>query len=350
LAAAPTPTLQEFELIARLCAKLPSSRRTILGAGDDCAIFAPGRAHQVITVDSMVEGVHFESAWTTPELLGARALTVNLSDVAAMGASATVCVVNLAVRAGLDYRFFERLYTGLRRAALAAGVDVVGGNVTRGKELAITIALIGELGSGAMRRDQARAGDAIYVTGTIGDAALGLRILNGSIKARGRDRAFLINRFLAPTARLAAGRKLARLRPLPSAIDVSDGLWQDLGHIRAASRVGVEVAADAIPLSSAYRGVLGRHPALALTGGDDYELLFCIRTSLSTAALARRLGVPVTRIGQVTKRPGARLLVEGKPISLARLAAALLVPSARRRTRLADRQLKGWDQLRNGAN
>ena len=344
MAAATTKNLQEFELIARLCAKLPQSRRTILGVGDDGAVLAPRRAPQLITIDSMVEDVHFKRAWTTPEALGARALTVNLSDVAAMGGVPTTCVVNLAVSPGLDYRFFERLYAGLRQAALAARVDVVGGNVTRAKQLAITIALSGEVGDGVMRRDQARVGDAIYVTGTLGDAALGLRILQGSIKARGAKRAFLLKRFLAPTARLAAGRKLARLRPVPAAIDLSDGLWQDLGHLLAASRVGAELAAETLPLSPAYRVVTGGDPTLALTGGDDYELLFCTRTELSAAMLARRLGVPVTRIGRIVKRRGARLFAHGRLIAEAPPARG----SKRARASLPDLQLRldGWDQLR----
>jgi thiamine-monophosphate kinase len=348
LAASTTKPLQEFELIARLCATLPTSRRTILGVGDDCAVIAPGRARQLVTIDSMVEDVHFKRAWTTPEALGARALTVNLSDVAAMGGVPMTCVVNLAVSAGLDYRFFERLYAGLREAALAAGVDVVGGNVTRANQLAITIALIGEIHGNVMRRDQARVGDAIYVTGTLGDAALGLRILQGATKAHGANRAVLLKRFLAPAARLAAGRKLARLRPAPAAIDISDGLWQDLGHVLAASGVGAEVAADTLPLSPAYRAVTGGDPQLALTGGDDYELLFCSPTALSAAALSRRLGVPVTRIGRIVKRRGARLFTNGQLIAESPPASG--TKRARTSLRVAQPLLGGWDQLRGGGN
>jgi thiamine-monophosphate kinase len=335
--------LHEFELIARLCANLPKSRRTILGVGDDCAMIAPAAARQLITIDSMVEDVHFKHAWTTPEALGARALTVNLSDVAAMGGIPTICVVNLAVRPGLDYRFFERLYAGLRQGASASRVDVVGGNVTRASQLAITIALIGEVRDGVMRRDQARAGDSIYVTGTVGDAALGLQILSGAVRVKGATREFLINRFRAPTARLEAGQKLARLRPVPSAIDLSDGLWQDLGHVLHASGVGAEVAAETIPLSSAYRAVMGDDPRIALTGGDDYELLFCTGATLSRAALARALGVPVTCIGQIVKRRGARLFQDGRLISDAP------PPDGRKRSAARGRsQFGGWDQLRGG--
>lgn len=317
----------EFALIARLCAKLPRRAGTILGPGDDCAILAPSRRPQLITIDSMVEGVHFKLEWTTPRMLGARALTVNLSDIAAMGGAPTSCVVNLAIRPGLDTAFFDRLYAGMAAAASAAGVDIVGGNITRANELAITIALQGDASAGIMRRDSAHTGDAIYVTGTIGDAGAGLRILDGQLESRGAARKFLVRRFLTPTARVEAGKRLARLRPAPAAIDVSDGLWQDLSHILGRSGVGAEIDPAAIPLSPAYRAVVGENPELALTGGDDYELLFCMRPRLSDAALADRLGVAVHRIGTI---------INGK--------SAVLTGGNRRETA----RLSGWDQLRRG--
>ncbi len=298
----------EFELIARLTAKLRRGPGTLLGPGDDCAILKPARVRELITIDSMVEGVHFRLAWGSPEALGARALTVNLSDVAAMGGRPTACVVNLAIRPGLDARFFDRLYAGLERAAEAARVDIVGGNVTRAEALAITIALVGEARGGVTLRDAARPGDYLYVTGTLGDAALGWRILDGRIKARGAVRRYLIDRFLNPVARLAAGALLARFRPAPAAIDISDGLWQDLGHILERSGVGAEVDAASLPLSPAYRAVAGDDLALALGGGEDYELLFALRAEKSPAELGRRLGVAVSRIGRIVRGRRARLV------------------------------------------
>jgi thiamine-monophosphate kinase len=319
--------LEEFSLIARLVAKLPQSRRTILGPGDDCAILTPSRAEQIVTIDSMVEGVHFRVEWTTPEALGARALAVNLSDIAAMGGTPTACVVNLAIRPGLGVRFFDRLYGGLAQAAAAAKTDIVGGNITRANELAITITVMGEVPDGALRRDTARVGDEIYVSGTVGDAAAGLGILKGEIKVRGKARAYLVNRYLSPSARLEAGRRLARVRPRPAAIDISDGLIQDLGHILERSGVGAEVEVDAIPQSEAYRTVIGEEPALALGGGDDYELLFCVRRGESAAVLSRRLGVAVSRIGRI---------VRGRQVTL-------IGPDGVRRL---SNGLGGWNQLR----
>jgi thiamine-monophosphate kinase len=319
----------EFHLIERLLKRLGPGRCATLGPGDDCAILPPAHARQLLTIDSMVEDVHFKLAWGTPEALGARALTVNLSDIAAMGGKPTVCVVNLAVRDGLGMRFFDRMYEGLRKAAAHAEVEVVGGNITRAGALAITIALLGEVRGAALRRDRARPGDTIYVTGTLGDAAAGLRILSRRLHAGAAARKFLVNRFLQPAARLKAGLALARIKPAPAAIDLSDGLWQDLGHILERSGAGAEIDAGALPLSAAYRATIGDDPALALGGGEDYELLFCLRHAVAAPALTRRLGVRVSRIGRITSSGTAVLL------------------DARGSVRSGAPPLPGWDQLRS---
>lgn len=317
----------EFELIERLCRDLPHGPRTVLGPGDDCAILTPTRKPQLYTIDSMVEGAHFELEWLSPVQLGARALEVNLSDIAAMGGVAHACVVNLGIRPGLNAAFFERLYLGLGHSARKAGVDVVGGNITQAAQLTITIALLGEVAGQALRRDTARVGDEIFVTGTLGDAALGWRIMAGKVQANRASGKFLASRFLAPQARLAAGQKLSRMQPVPAAIDISDGLLQDLGHILERSGVGAEVDLEAIPRSPHYRAVAGERIDLALGGGEDYELLFCLAPGRSPAELSRRLEVAVHRIGRiVSRKQGLRLREPGGRLVLA--------PGER-----------GWDQL-----
>ena len=183
LSARGTPS-SEFELIARLSAGIRLSRRTVLGVGDDCAVVSRPHGPLLFTIDSIVEKVHFDLRWGTPEALGARALAVNLSDIAAMGGRPTACVVNLGVREGVASRTLERIYSGLRDAAREASTDIVGGNITRARELSITIALLGEAGRGVMRRDAARVGDEIFITGTLGDAALGWRILAGKLNLK----------------------------------------------------------------------------------------------------------------------------------------------------------------------
>jgi len=226
----------------------------------------------------------------------------------------------------------DRIYAGLRTAARATGVEIVGGNITRGRQLSITIALLGEAGRGVMRRDSARPGDDIFVTGTLGDAALGWRLLAGKLHARILARAnskkyrgakkFLVERFVRPQARLLAGQRLAGLRPAPAAIDISDGLLQDLGHILERSAVGAEIDASRIPISPAYRAILGDDLTHALGGGEDYELLFCARPGHSESQLTRRFGLAVRQIGKVVR--GRRLKLVG--------AAA---------------KTAGWDQMRS---
>ncbi len=319
----------EFELIARLSAGIRLGRRTILGAGDDCAIVSRPRGQALFTIDSLVENVHFDLRWGTAQALGARALAVNLSDIAAMGGRPTACVVNLAVREGIAARTLERIYAGLRDAAREASTDIVGGNITRARELSITIAMLGEVGRAAMRRDTARPGDEIFVTGTLGDAALGWRILARKLKVRGnakKDRAarkYLVERFLRPQARLYPGQRLAALKPAPAAIDVSDGFMQDLGHILERSGVGADIDASRIPLSPAYRALMGGDLVHALTGGEDYELIFCARPGLHESELSRRLRVGVRRIGTIVRGRRVNLMGDSAPI------------------------IAGWDQLRS---
>jgi thiamine-monophosphate kinase len=321
--------LSEFELIARLSAGIRVSPRTVLGAGDDCAILARPRGRMLLTIDSLVENVHFDLRWSSADALGARALAVNLSDIAAMGGRPTACVVNLAVREGITARTLDGIYAGLRKAARESSTDIVGGNITHARQLSITIALLGEAGRGVMRRDTARPGDEIFVTGTLGDAALGWRLLAGKLKIRGntkKDRAagkFLIDRFRHPQARLYAGQRLVAVRPAPAAIDVSDGLMQDLGHILERSGVGAEIDPSRIPLSPAYRALMGDNLVHALTGGEDYELIFCARPGHTESALSQRLRVDVRRIGTIVKGKRANLIGASAPI------------------------VAGWDQLRS---
>jgi len=312
----------EFELIERLVKGLRISRKIILGPGDDCAILAPSKAPQLFTIDSMIEGVHFRLGWGPPEKLGAKALAVNLSDIAAMGGTPTACVINLAIREGLDARFFDRLYIGIRKTAQRYDTDVVGGNITHGDRLAITVALLGDASRNIMRRDLARIGDDVFVTGTVGDSAAGLAILDGKLKARGATREYLIERHLNPTPRIEAGLALAKLNPAPAAIDISDGLLQDLGHIAKRSGVGAEIDAASVPVSPAYRKLMRDDLSLALGGGEDYELLFSVGSGHSEQSLSRALGVPVHRIGRIIN--GRRIMVRGTH----------------------NVKLRGWDQLR----
>ncbi len=261
----------------------------------------------------MVEDVHFKVGWGSPQQTGIRALEVNLSDIAAMGGTPHTCVINLAVRPTLALEYIDGLNEGFRTAARRSSVDIVGGNITSASELAITIALVGDAAKNVLRRDTARVGDDIFVTGTVGDAALGWRILANEMRAPAKARQHLVSRYLEPAARIEAGSRLAKLRPSPAAIDISDGLLQDLGHILERSKVGAEIDAAAVPISAAYRQTVN-DLSYALSGGEDYELLFCAPARLSARELTRRLGVAVTRIGRIVK--GRRIKLSGAKLPL----------------------------------
>ncbi len=165
-----------------------------------------------------------------------------------------------------------------------------------------------------MRRDSARPGDEIFVTGTLGDAALGWRVLSGELTARGVARSYLLDRFFSPPNRLRAGQRLAAIVPTPSAIDISDGLLQDLGHILERSRVGAEIDSSSIPLSPAYRTVMGGDDiSYAFSGGEDYELLFCLRPGHRESELTRRVRAPVRRIGRITRQRRLKVIGSHQP-------------------------------------
>ena len=306
------PTLRdagEFGLLARLLPTLPTAGVDVrLGPGDDCAVVA-ARGALLLTVDALVEGVHFRRDWLTPAALGRKAFAVNASDIAAMGGQPRWCVVQIGAPARTPAADVAAISRAVAGAAARAGAALVGGNLSRAAELSVTLALIGAAPPRPLTRAGARPGDAIYVTGALGDAALGVRLLRRERTAQGAA----VRRFRAPTPRLAAGALLARRRLASAMIDVSDGLVQDLGHLCAASRVGARVELARVPCSAAVRraGV-----ELALHGGEDYELLFTVppRREAALARAAGQLGCRITRIGEVTRGRRVRVVdLQGRP-------------------------------------
>jgi thiamine-monophosphate kinase len=295
--------LGEFGLIARIERAAGRSIRggkgVVLGIGDDAAILRarPGE-DVVLTTDALVEGVHFRFATQPPRAIGRRALVANLSDLAAMGARPLGCLLALAAPPDLLVRTLDGVLAGILREAAMHGCPLVGGNVTRARETSLTITAVGAVAHGrALTREGARAGDRILLTGTLGGAALGV--------ARAERGAGRLSR--VPTPRLAAGRALARVRGVGGCIDVSDGLEADLGHLLEPAALRAVLDLARIPRPPGFDAAcrrLGMDPdALALGGGEDYELLFTLRPQAPSARiLARRLGVPVAEIGQVIRR------------------------------------------------
>lgn len=304
----------EFELIREYFARPLTDASVRCGIGDDAALLAlPAGEELVVTTDTLVSGRHFPEA-AAPFDIGWKALAVNLSDLAAMGARARWVTLALTLPDSNE-AFLRAFADGFFALADAAGVSLVGGDTTRGP-LSLTITAMGSVPAGAaLCRDGARAGDDVYVSGTVGDAGLGLRLelqqWVDDLDPQARE--FALARLRRPEPRLALG---LALRGVASAcLDVSDGLAQDLGHLLAASGVGAELELDALPRSVALAGIdAGFADILALTSGDDYELLFTAPPSARDAVAA--LPLSCARIGVITAERGLRFRRHGQPIEM----------------------------------
>jgi thiamine-monophosphate kinase len=316
--------LSEFDLIAEYFNR-PRPVRATLGIGDDCALLTPGAGMQTaISSDMLVEGRHF-FAGADPVQLGHKSLAVNLSDLAAMGARPVGFTLALALPSA-DRAWLAGFSAGLFALADAHGCELIGGDTTKGP-LNICITIFGELAPGeALRRDAARPGDDIWISGTLGDARLALAAYRNEPGAgetlAGETARFAAasGRLHAPTPRVALGRLLAQQRIAHAAIDISDGLVGDIGHILKLSRVGATLDVDALPAGPALAGCAQAwRRAYAAAGGDDYELCFTAPASAREAVLAAgaQSGTPVTRVGRIEAEPGLRLVdAHGAPLAL----------------------------------
>ncbi|RPJ44250.1 MAG: thiamine-phosphate kinase [Betaproteobacteria bacterium] len=311
----------EFELISRYFTH--ATPRTLLGVGDDAALVKAGSGMVLaVAADMLVGGRHFFSD-ADPQSVGHKALAVNLSDMAAMGATPRWATLGIALPE-VDTRWLAAFTRGFMALARKHGVDLIGGDTTRGP-LNICVQIIGEVPARrALRRDGAKAGDDIWVSGTLGDAALAVAARNRRIRLKPAERAQALRRLDWPAPRIALGMALRGVAR--SVIDVSDGLVADLGHICERSRVAAVVAVERLPVSALLRRHLASPvaQAAALAGGDDYELCFTAAPAKRAAVerAAGRAGLRVTRIGRVIRAPqGACSVVvvdrDGLPLPLA---------------------------------
>lgn len=306
-----------IERIARRAGRAPGSLWP-LAIGDDAAVLRPpADADLVLSTDAQVENVHFRFEREAPRTIGRRALAVNLSDLAAMGAAPLGGLLSLAAPRSLEVAVFDALIDGVVAEGKRYGCPLVGGNLSRAQHCSLHVTVVGRVARDrALRRDTLRAGDEVFVTGDLGAAALAR--LRADATGRRSTR--------VPVPRLAAGRRLARWRETTACIDVSDGLRTDLAHLLEDRRLGAEIDASAVPRPRGFSRAcasLGLDPeALLFDGGEDYELLFARRPGsradrgapgragdarVATAdRLASTLGVRVTRIGRVSDRPGIR--------------------------------------------
>jgi thiamine-monophosphate kinase len=305
--------LSEFALIERYFSACGARRSdVILGVGDDAALLAPPPGSELVAAtDTLVAGVHFPPD-SPPASIGHRALAVNLSDLAAMGARPAWALLALTLPQA-DEAWLAEFAAGFAVLARGHEVALVGGDTTRGP-LCVTVQLLGHVPAGsALRRAGGRAGDALFVSGTPGDAAAGLELEQARLTAEPAAAAYLRARFLRPEPRVALGE---RLRGHASAcIDVSDGLLGDAAKLAAASGTGVELDYQQLPLSAPLLATVGdpRARELALGGGDDYELCFAVPAP-AVARLTSELPPAhwrYARIGTITASAGARLLRDG---------------------------------------
>ncbi|MHB8377295.1 MAG: thiamine-phosphate kinase [Dehalococcoidia bacterium] len=296
----------EFALIERLRQRLPQATdaRLLAGIGDDAAVWRSD-GYTMATTDTLVEGVHFLREAAAPSDAGWKALAVNISDIAAMGGTPTFALVTLCLPPETDAAWLDGLYAGIRACAEAYGVTVAGGDIVSSPTLIITVALAGVPTLGAagepllLRRDGARAGDVVAVTGPLGGAAGGLRVLGegGAASDAGRT---LVARQMRPQPRVDAGQAAARAG-VRCAIDISDGLAQDLGHICEASGCGADVRLGDVSVDPALAALYPEDaPTLAATGGEDYELLLAApREAIERASATLR--APLSVIGVITE-------------------------------------------------
>jgi thiamine-monophosphate kinase len=285
-----------------------------VGVGDDAAVVAPGTGELVLTTDALVEGTHFELGGWSARDLGYKAIAVNVSDVAAMAASPRYALAALTLSDRVDAAFVMELLGGMRDCADEHALWIVGGNLARGRDVAIAVTLVGEVAPGrAVRRDGARVGDVVVVTGRLGAAAAGLRCSAASGTWTEDERA-AIRRLMRPVPRVGEAAILARAGAT-AMIDLSDGLGLDLSRLAAASGVRASIRAQDVPVAPAAT----RDEALG--GGEDYELLATLPSAaavdLARAEIAETFGVALSAIGSIGEGSGVRLVdADGRDLPL----------------------------------
>lgn len=307
----------EFELIHELFAPLATDPGA-LGLTDDASVFSlPGGTEAVITKDVMVEGVHFLPG-TDPARIAQKLIRVNLSDLAAMGADPMGYWLGVQLRKDNAREWLTAFVEGLKADQAVFGLSLMGGDtVSTPGPIALSLTAMGTVPKGrALKRSGAQPGDIIYVSGTIGDGVLGLRAAKGELPDLDpTDRDYFLSRLECPTPRLALGRALRGLAS--AAIDLSDGLAADAGHVAGASSACLMIDAEAVPLSGAARRVLAKGLTTLeelLSGGDDYELLFMVPASRAVDVAGLSADVPVIAIGEVTAGAGVQVSRNGTPL------------------------------------
>jgi thiamine-monophosphate kinase len=303
--------LGERELVAAIRKDFSRPRNgLVLGIGDDAAVIQGRGGRFLLTTDLLIEDVHFITALHPARLLGRKALNVNISDIAAMGGRPRFALLGLALRPNLATDWVKQFFAGFKEAANECDVALVGGDISASKIIAVSVTLLGE-GNRIIRRSGAKPGDLIYVSGSLGDAAAGFRLLRQGYKlGSNKKNAGLLRAFLDPAPQVALGLALSRRRMATSMIDTSDGLSVDLFHLCEESGTGAEIELRRLPLSPAIRYFETKPELLALHGGEDYQLLFSVdpKNSGRLSVLSKRF--PIHRIGRMRRGKGLFLVDE----------------------------------------
>lgn len=305
----------EFGLIERIKKWVTLDDPSLVqGIGDDAAVIEWGDKVLLVTTDILIEDIHFDRSWIDPYYLGKKSLAVNLSDIAAMGGSPRYFLISLGLTKNLPFTFLSRFYRGLKEEAKRYGAELIGGDTSLSHKIIVNICLIGEGKKGNLLfRKGARVGDDLFVSGTLGDSALGLEILKKKRRLKGSN--VLVKKHLSPCPRIQLGQTISRHQWAHAMIDVSDGVIIDTTHLLKESGVGARIWEEKIPLSASYRKWIHSfskdYYSMALTGGEDYELLFTAppeaRKKLTSLGLS--VQIPITCIGKILpKKEGFRIV------------------------------------------
>jgi|TARA_B110000240_G_C13450957_1_gene432484 thiamine-monophosphate kinase len=308
--------LGEFGLIEHLSSKFNTySKRVKKGIGDDCAVFSTlSNTSQLISTDALIESIHFDLKTISPKQLGFKAMSVNISDIAAMGGTPYLAVISLGLPKTTSIKFIDKLYSGLKKSCDLYNIQLVGGDtIASPKHLFINICILGEaVKNRVFYRKGARPGDQIFVTGNLGDSAMGLKLLRSKNKsfASKKHSDTLVKKHLEPTPRIKEARLLAKSNvKVTSMIDISDGLEQDLAHLCTTEKIGATLYEKNLPFSEALRNACLEkeyNPTdWILQGGEDYELLFTItpRDVKKLNRLFTKTDIPISHIGEITNIP-----------------------------------------------
>lgn len=319
----------EFELIRKIIKKLPGTHPdVIIGAGDDTGVIKmPDGNYLLATTDSQVDGVHFLSKIAKPLDIGSKSIAVNVSDIAAMGGIPTFCLVSLILPKILNDDYVDKLYDGIIKECKRYDIQIIGGNISAGKELVVDIFMLGKTTPDQLLlRRGAKPGDIILVTGDFGGASGGLQLLlDPKLEVSAGNRKILLLRQFIPTPRIKEAQVIAGLKLATSMIDVSDGLGADLGHVCESSKVGARIFEEKIPISDAVREIAGKTGRnlweLAVNGGEDYELMFTAPKSTVDSIISsvkQETGTDVTVIGEILPETEGKWLAlkNGKTIQL----------------------------------